>query len=60
MRYTPHTEADKEQMLRTIGLSRVAELVEHIPRSLREKARISLPEGLTEVAVKRQIGRAHV
>jgi glycine dehydrogenase subunit 1 len=55
MRYTPHTEADKEQMLRTIGLSRIEELVEHIPRSLREKAKISLPEGLTEVAVKRRM-----
>src|SRR5712692_4320281 len=55
MRYTPHTEADKEQMLRTIGLSRIEELIEHIPRSLREKAKISLPEGLTEVAVKRRM-----
>jgi glycine dehydrogenase subunit 1 len=55
MRYTPHTEADKEQMLRTIGLSRIEELVEHIPRSLREKAKISIPEGLTEVAVKRRM-----
>lgn len=55
MRYTPHTEADKEQMLRTIGLSRIEELIEHIPRSLREKAKISIPEGLTEVAVKRRM-----
>jgi glycine dehydrogenase subunit 1 len=55
MRYTPHTEADKEQMLRTIGLSRIEELIEHIPRALREKAKILLPEGLTEVAVKRRM-----
>ena len=55
MRYTPQTPSDQEQMLRTIGLSRIEELVEHIPRSLREKAKISLPEGLTEVAVKRRM-----
>ncbi|HEY2990546.1 MAG TPA: aminomethyl-transferring glycine dehydrogenase subunit GcvPA [Candidatus Binatia bacterium] len=55
MRYTPHTPSDKEQMLGTIGLNKIEDLVEHIPSSLREKARISLPEGLTEVAVKRRM-----
>ena len=55
MRYTPHTASDKEQMLRAIGLSRIEELVDHIPRSLRERAKISLPQGLTEVAVKRRM-----
>ncbi|HEX9443786.1 MAG TPA: aminomethyl-transferring glycine dehydrogenase subunit GcvPA [Candidatus Binatia bacterium] len=55
MRYTPHTPADKEQMLRTIGLSRVEELTGHIPAALRAKAKISLPEGLTEVAVKKRM-----
>jgi glycine dehydrogenase subunit 1 len=55
MRYTPHTPADKERMLQTIGLSRIEDLIEHIPRTLREKAKISLPEGLTEVAVKRRM-----
>ena len=55
MRYTPHTPSDKEQMLRAIGLSRIEELVEHIPAALREKAKIALPEGLTEVAVKKKM-----
>ncbi len=55
MRYTPHTPSDKEQMLQAIGLSRIEELVEHIPRSLRERAGISLPQGLTEVAVKKRM-----
>jgi glycine dehydrogenase subunit 1 len=55
MRYTPHTPSDKEQMLRAIGLSKIEDLIEHIPASLREKAKISLPAGLTEVAVKKRM-----
>lgn len=55
MRYTPHTDADKEQMLRAIGLSRIEELFEHIPQPLRKKAAISLPAGLSEAAVKRRM-----
>ncbi len=57
MRYAPHTAIDREQMLRTLGLSRVEELFEHISQSLREKAKISLPPGLAEVAVKKSMTR---
>jgi len=53
MRYTPHTPSDKEQMLRAIGLSRVEELFDHIPRTLTERSQISLPPGLSELEVKR-------
>jgi len=56
MRYTPHTAADKEQMLRTIGLTRIEQLFDHIPAPLRERASVSLPAGLTEVQVKRRMG----
>ena len=55
MRYTPHTPSDTEQMLQAVGLSTVGELVEHIAGSLRERAGISLPPGLTEVAVKKRM-----
>jgi glycine dehydrogenase subunit 1 len=55
VRYTPHTAADKERMLRTIGLRSVEELYHHIPQTLRERARIDLPRGLTELAVRRQM-----
>ena len=55
MRYTPHTPSDKEQMLRAIGLSRVDELFHHIPRSLTERSKISLPVGLTELEVRRRM-----
>jgi glycine dehydrogenase subunit 1 len=55
MRYTPHTPLDKKQMLQTIGLSRIEELFGHIPGALRERAKISLPPGLTEVRVKKRM-----
>ena len=55
MRYTPHTASDKEQMLQAIGLSRIEQLFDHIPQSLRERAGISLPSGLTEVEVKKRM-----
>src|SRR5919106_81482 len=42
-------------MLRTIGLRSVEELYHHIPQTLRERARIDLPRGLTELAVRRQM-----
>lgn len=52
MRYTPHTPADRERMLETIGLRSVDELYRHIPQTLRERAKIDLPDGLTELAVR--------
>lgn len=55
MRYTPHTESDKERLLHAIGVSRIDDLFGHIPPSLREHARIALPTGLSEVEVKRRM-----
>ena len=55
MRYTPHTSADRDHMLRTIGVDAVEALYRHIPASLRERARIDLPEGLTELAVRKRL-----
>src|SRR5215470_6061677 len=55
MRYTPHTSADKERMLRAIGLESIEELYQHIPKTLREQANIDLPAGLTELAVRRRL-----
>ncbi|MEE9145764.1 MAG: glycine dehydrogenase, partial [Candidatus Binatia bacterium] len=55
MRYTPHTDADKEQMLRALGLSQIEEIFDHIPKSLRERAGISLPPGLPEERVKKKM-----
>ena len=37
MRYTPHTAADQERMLRAIGLDSIEDLYRHVPKSLRER-----------------------
>ena len=55
MRYTPHTPADKARMLRAIGLDSVEGLCQHIPKALLEHAAIDLPEGLTELAVRKRL-----
>ena len=55
MRYTPHTPADQQSMLRAIGLASVDELFRHVPESLRERAKIDLPDGVTELAVGRRL-----
>jgi glycine dehydrogenase subunit 1 len=53
MRYTPHTSADQEQMLRAIGANSIEDLYRHIPEALRKKAHIDLAAGMTELAVRR-------
>ena len=55
MGYTPHTPADREHMLRTIGVDAVEALYRHVPATLRDRARIDLPQGLTELAVRRRL-----
>jgi glycine dehydrogenase subunit 1 len=55
MRYSPHTPADRDHMLRTIGVDAVEALYRHIPASLRARARIDLAEGLTELAVRKRL-----
>ena len=55
MRYSPHTPADKERMLQTIGLRSVEELYQHIPETLRNRSKIDLPGGLTELAVRKKL-----
>ena len=42
-------------MLSAIGRASVDELYEHIPPALRERAQINLPDGLTELAVRRRL-----
>src|SRR3989338_3780694 len=55
MRYTPHTALDQAQMLGALGLSRIEELYEHIPRPLQERGGMALPPGLSEVGVKKKM-----
>ena len=52
--YSPHTADDVAAMLATIGVGSIEELFAHIPESLRAKAAIALPPGLTEPELRRE------
>jgi glycine dehydrogenase subunit 1 len=55
MRFTPHTSADQERMLQFLGFQSVEDLYRHVPDSLRSRARIDLPDGISELAVRRRL-----
>ncbi len=55
MRYTPHTASDRDRMLQAIGVDSLEALYRHVPATLRERARIDLPDGLTELAVQKRL-----
>ena len=50
MNYIPHTEIEKKQMLKAIGVASVADLFKHIPKELRPKS-FNIPEGKSEFEV---------
>ena len=54
MRYTPHTAADQERMIREIGVESIEALYHHVPKTLRERGKINLPSGCKAAA--RMIG----
>ncbi len=50
MNYIPHTEVEKKEMLKAIGVKSVDELFKDIPASLRPKS-FNIPEGKSEFEV---------
>ncbi len=54
MTFNPHTDAERKQMLETIGVSSVAELIDAIPESIRYPA-LDLPPRLTELEADLQL-----
>ena len=53
--YTPHTPADVRAMLDAIGVSAVGDLFAPIPESLRARATLSLPAGLSEPELRQRV-----
>src|SRR4051812_33648068 len=52
--YIPHTEAQKQEMLRSLGLERVEQLFEEqIPPSLLLKRPLGIPPGMSELELRR-------
>ena len=54
MRYIPHTEAERQAMMATIGIQDVDELFADIPADFRYP-QLDLPEPLTEMEVMREL-----
>jgi glycine dehydrogenase subunit 1 len=53
MRYLPLTDADREEMLRTIGATRIDDLFADVPDAMRLKEPLDLPSGKSEMEVER-------
>jgi glycine dehydrogenase subunit 1 len=53
MAFIPHTPADVEAMLRTIGVPSIEALFDEIPSGLRVKSLAGIPEELNEMEVGR-------
>ena len=55
MRFIPHTAADVNAMLETIGVAQLDDLIAHVPAQLRASATIDLDAGRTESEVATEL-----
>jgi len=53
--YSPHTPADIAAMLAVVGLRSIEDLFAHVPGTLRARAAIELPPGLTEPELRARL-----
>lgn len=51
MRYIPHTDEDRKEMLSTIGVKSIEDLFEDIPKDLRQRNELHIPEALDEHSI---------
>lgn len=51
MSYIPHTDADRQRMLRAIGVDSVEQLFAEIPEEVRFRGLLNLPKGMDEIAL---------
>jgi len=56
LRYLPHTATDISQMLATVGVESVDELLEQVPANLRAQQALGLPDGCPEAEVLERAG----
>jgi glycine dehydrogenase subunit 1 len=55
MPYILNTDNDRQEMLKAVGVSSLAELFSQLPKDIRLKEKIDLPNGLTESEVKKSL-----
>jgi len=53
MPFVPHTDADIDAMLRSIGVGQLEDLFDEVPKALRAGRLANVPEGLSEMDVAR-------
>ncbi|MEN6470790.1 MAG: aminomethyl-transferring glycine dehydrogenase subunit GcvPA [Clostridiaceae bacterium] len=51
--YVPHTEAERREMLATLGLGSLDELYADVPEALKLKGGLKLPAGMSEAELRR-------
>jgi glycine dehydrogenase subunit 1 len=56
MPYIPHTDEERREMLASIGVARLEDLLESVPEALRMTHPLNLPEPLCEAALVRHVG----
>ncbi|HEX8684066.1 MAG TPA: aminomethyl-transferring glycine dehydrogenase subunit GcvPA [Ardenticatenaceae bacterium] len=56
MKWTPHTEEDRREMLAAIGVERVEDLFHDVPEAVRFPD-LDLPPGISEIEARRYFGR---
>jgi len=56
MTYVPNTRAEQEEMLRSLGISRIEDLLASVPEEVRLKRPLDLPPALTEIELRRLLG----
>jgi glycine dehydrogenase subunit 1 len=56
MPYIPHTDADRERMLKTIGVGSLDDLFREIPANLRVNGEVDIPAWLDEHAIGKALG----
>jgi len=55
LRFIPHTAADLDVMLKTVGVHQIDDLIAHVPQSLRDTAVIKLANGRAEAEVAAEL-----
>ena len=55
--YIPNTEQEQLQMLKEIGFESLADLFAHIPDEVKIKDGLSIPEGMSEMEVRKAVGK---
>jgi glycine dehydrogenase subunit 1 len=53
--YVPNTKAEQQQMLSEIGFSSMDDLFAHIPDEVKIKGSLNIPEGMSELEVRRDM-----